>query len=171
MRPPDAGPGTLDRAAIGPLTGGLLLVAFSGSAALGLAGRRRLGRRDRRTRPHRRGPAPLAGPAHLGPPDARHAVPAGDRRNLLDDRRPGCRRQQPARRRHDGSRRLAPLRQTVAFVAGALAAFSGVYYAMLIYAPRQVAEPEGGPVTWLVRYGIFLASVIVGVAWLRPFGI
>jgi len=42
---------------------------------------------------------------------------------------------------------------------------------MLIYAPRQVAEPEGGPVTWLVRYGIFLTSVIIGVAWLRPFGV
>jgi hypothetical protein len=68
----------------------------------------------------------------------------------------------------DGS---APSLQTVALVAGALAAFSAVYYAMLVYAPRQVAEPEGGPVTWLVRYGIFLASVVVGVAWLRPFGV
>ena len=59
----------------------------------------------------------------------------------------------------------------VAFEVGVLAAFSAVYYAMLIYAPRQVAEPEGGPLTWLIRYSVFLASVVVGLAWLRPLGL
>lgn len=61
--------------------------------------------------------------------------------------------------------------QAIAFELGVVVAFSGIYYAMLIYAPRQVAEPEGGPLTWLVRYGLFLASVTVGAAWLRPLGV
>ena len=60
--------------------------------------------------------------------------------------------------------------QTIGFVLGILVAFSGVYYLMLIYAPRQIAEPEGGLRTWLLRYAVFLVSVVVGVSWLRPFG-
>ncbi len=50
------------------------------------------------------------------------------------------------------------------------AAFSGVYYAMLIYAPRQAADPEGGPVAWIVRYVAFGISVIFGIGWLRILG-
>jgi hypothetical protein len=50
------------------------------------------------------------------------------------------------------------------------AAFSGVYYAMLIYAPRQAADREGGPVTWIVRYVAFGIGVIFGLGWLRIFG-
>jgi hypothetical protein len=59
----------------------------------------------------------------------------------------------------------------VLLLVGFLAAFSSVYYAMLIFAPRQVAEPEGKPVTWLLRFGVFLASVALGLVWLRPFGV
>ncbi len=51
-----------------------------------------------------------------------------------------------------------------------LVAFSAVYYAMLVFAPRQVAAPEGGPIAWLVRYGVFLAGVVFGVGWLSAFG-
>lgn len=47
-----------------------------------------------------------------------------------------------------------------------LVAFSAVYYAMLIYAPRQVAEREGGSVEWLVRYLAFAASIALGIGWL-----
>ena len=51
-----------------------------------------------------------------------------------------------------------------------LLAFSAVYYAMLVYAPRQVAERDGGVVTWLVRYALFVAGVVAGLAWPRLFG-
>ncbi len=51
-----------------------------------------------------------------------------------------------------------------------LVAFSGVYYAMLVYAPRQVADPEGGALAWTVRYAMFLAGVVLGVGWLGTLG-
>ena len=51
-----------------------------------------------------------------------------------------------------------------------LLAFSGVYYAMLVYAPRQVADPEGGVLAWAIRYAMFLAGVVLGVGWLRTLG-
>jgi hypothetical protein len=42
--------------------------------------------------------------------------------------------------------------------------FGAIFYAMLIYAPRQVAEPEGGLREWLVRYAVFLVCLLVGLA-------
>ena len=63
----------------------------------------------------------------------------------------------------------ADLRE-VAPLAAFLLAFSAVYYAMLVFAPRQVAEREGSPLSWLIRFGLFGASLIFGLAWLRPFG-
>jgi hypothetical protein len=47
-----------------------------------------------------------------------------------------------------------------------LVAFSAIYYAMLIYAPRQIAEREGGLVEWLLRYLAFAASIAFGIGWL-----
>jgi hypothetical protein len=52
---------------------------------------------------------------------------------------------------------------------GFLVAFSAVYYAMLVYAPHQVAEREGGVVTWLLRYALFVAGVTFGLVWPRVF--
>jgi hypothetical protein len=52
-----------------------------------------------------------------------------------------------------------------------LLAFSAVFYTMLIYAPRQVAEREGGLVTWALRYALFVAGVVAGLAWPRLFGL
>ncbi len=60
--------------------------------------------------------------------------------------------------------------QTAIAAGGFLLAFSAVYYAMLIYAPRQVAEREGGLVTWILRYALFVAGVVFGLAWPRLFG-
>jgi hypothetical protein len=51
-------------------------------------------------------------------------------------------------------------------ITGFLLAFSAVYYAMLVFAPRQVAEREGGPIAWLVRYALFVASIALGAGWL-----
>jgi len=45
-------------------------------------------------------------------------------------------------------------------------AFSAIYYAMLIYAPRQIAEREGGVVEWLLRYATFAVSIALGIGWL-----
>jgi len=42
--------------------------------------------------------------------------------------------------------------------------FAAVYYLMLVYAPRQLAVADGGPVTWLVRFAVFLVVEIVAVS-------
>jgi hypothetical protein len=60
---------------------------------------------------------------------------------------------------------------TALAAGGFLIAFSGVFYVMLIFAPRQVADREGGIVSWLVRYALFAAGVIAGLAWPRLLGI
>jgi hypothetical protein len=52
-----------------------------------------------------------------------------------------------------------------------LLAFTAVYYAMLVYAPRQVADTEGSPLAWLVRYALFVASVLFGIGWVSAFGL
>ena len=57
-------------------------------------------------------------------------------------------------------------RNTALLALGFLALFSAVYYAMLIYGPRQVAEPEGGRLEWGLRYVVFLASIVLGIGWL-----
>jgi len=49
---------------------------------------------------------------------------------------------------------------------GFLVAFSVVFYAMLVYAPRQAAEPEGAPAVWVLRYLAFAASAALGIGWL-----
>jgi hypothetical protein len=64
----------------------------------------------------------------------------------------------------------APAPATALAAGGFLIAFSGVYYVMLIFAPRQVAEREGGLVTWLFRYLLFAAGVVAGLEWPRLFG-
>ena len=153
------------------MTGGLLLVALSGSAALGLAGAAGWA-------------VVIAGLVIVVAVRLRWpALPTSVRRMLVtpfllatggifwtivDQVAGGSSLLGLATVGTGGS--ITPI-GTLAFVAAALAAFSAVYYAMLIYAPRQVAEHEGGPLTWLVRYGIFLVSILVGVAWLRPFGV
>jgi hypothetical protein len=61
--------------------------------------------------------------------------------------------------------------QTAVEAIAFLLAFSAVYYAMLVYAPRQVAEREGGLVTWAMRYVLFVAGVVFGLAWPRLFNV
>jgi hypothetical protein len=67
-------------------------------------------------------------------------------------------------------RELADILATDTTGFGAFAIFlavSGVlvFYVMLVYAPRQVAEREGGVVAWLVRVALFLASLTLGATW------
>jgi hypothetical protein len=64
---------------------------------------------------------------------------------------------------------LAPA-PAVAPVLGVLVLIAAVYYAMLVYAPRQIAEREGGPLAWLARYVLFVAGVVLGFGWLSVLG-
>jgi hypothetical protein len=57
-----------------------------------------------------------------------------------------------------------------AFVGGALVAMAGVYYAMLVFAPRQFVEREGSPFTWLIRFAVFVACIALGLSWLAVLG-
>lgn len=47
-------------------------------------------------------------------------------------------------------------------LVGGLAAF----YAMLIVAPRQLADPEDRGPRWLVRFALFLVASLTGIGWL-----
>jgi len=157
---------------IGPLTGGALLVAFTGFSALGapdpwttpiaiaaLAGVGAL----------RLALGPLSAPARralvtpfilvsgslfwsvidavVGPAGT-STISAQELRDAIANGTPGA-----------------------GMFALVLVAFTGVYYAMLVYAPRQVAEKEGSPPAWLIRYALFLASVLFGLGWINAFGL
>ena len=37
-----------------------------------------------------------------------------------------------------------------------------IFYVMLVFAPRQVADKEGTPGTWTVRFLLFLVSLALG---------
>ena len=65
---------------------------------------------------------------------------------------------------------LPGLSSGAAIVVGILTLGAAVYYAMLIYAPRQIAEREGGPIVWLARFGLFVVSVGFGFGWLSLLG-
>jgi hypothetical protein len=167
---PDTGtsrPGVLDSAAVGPLVGGLMLVGGTGFAELGLD------------------------PAALFVPTFAAVVVLA----LAQSRLPAV--STPVRRAlvtpyllsaggifwgivhavtagldiagQFGSS-MAGVAAGVAAVAGVFIVGAAVYYAMLIYAPRQIAEREGGPIQWLVRFALFVASVVVGVGWLSLLG-
>ncbi len=49
-----------------------------------------------------------------------------------------------------------------ALVLGFAIAGVAVFYAMLVFAPRQVADREGSPRTWLVRFAVFAISLALG---------
>ena len=65
---------------------------------------------------------------------------------------------------------LIAILPAAAFPIAIVTAGAAVYYAMLIYAPRQIAEREGGAVVWLGRFALFLISVAFGVGWLSLLG-
>ena len=47
---------------------------------------------------------------------------------------------------------------------------SAPFYAVLVFAPRMLADREGTVVAWLARYAVFLVGSIVGVEWLATLG-
>ncbi|HTS14763.1 MAG TPA: hypothetical protein VMH24_03790 [Candidatus Sulfotelmatobacter sp.] len=56
--------------------------------------------------------------------------------------------------------------QALPWAIGVMAVFAGVYYVMLVYAPRQLAVADGGTIAWLVRFLVFLAVEIAAASWL-----
>jgi hypothetical protein len=168
-RPPEASaktePSLLNRGAVGPLVGGILLVTISGFTALDTPSRFVL--------------LVLVGAAIVAvvvrfaapplPTIARRAlvspfviVTAGIYWNLIAQLTGG----------HGFT--ITPSQaiadpHTAELILGILVAFSAVYYAMLIYAPRQIAEREGGLVEWAIRYVLFAVSIFLGIGWLGLF--
>jgi hypothetical protein len=41
---------------------------------------------------------------------------------------------------------------------------------MLVYAPRQVADREGGPIASVLRYVAFVVGLALGLGWLWMLG-
>ena len=159
-------PSILNRGAVGPLGGGLLLVAISGFTALSAS-------------------QPVVLLVLLGgavtvilvrvrvpplPPVARRAlvspfvmVTGGIFWSLIEAVVGGRGGSGPF-----SLDTIALLRTTPALLF--LVAFSAVYYAMLVYAPRQIADREGSRVAWGFRYLAFMLSVVLGLGWLRVIG-
>jgi hypothetical protein len=156
----------LDSAAVGPFTGGLLLVAISGGIALDLPSWGPIGF------------CLLAAGVMIAMRVAVPPLPTVARRLLVTpfvmaaagifwsviDAVLG-----PMSGGGGGGSwgSLASLSPVVLPVVGFLVAFSAVYYAMLVYAPRQVAEREGGLLAWVLRYLMFLGGVALGAGWPR----
>jgi hypothetical protein len=154
----------LTEATAGPLIGGIALVGASGLAGLGLP------------------PEPALGLVFIGAlvlsPFEGHlpAIPAAVRRNLvapfllaaggifwsLVDSVAGETR---VGDQVGGAPEILALTLVILVVA------SAIFYAMLIYAPRQIVEREGSPVQWMGRYAFFVACVAFGVSWLAVVGL
>lgn len=168
-RPPEASgktePSLLNRGAVGPLVGGILLVTISGFTALDtpsgfvvpvLVGAAIVAAVVRFAAP----PLPTIARRALVSPFV--IVTAGIYWNLIAQLTGG----------HGFT--ITPSQaitdpHTAELILGVLVAFSAVYYAMLIYAPRQIAEREGGLVEWALRYVLFVVSVFLGIGWLGLF--
>ncbi len=149
-------------AVIGPFTGGLLLVAFSTVAALGLA------------EPGTAAVAVVVAAVAVAVRLRYPVLPVPLRRALVTPYVlvTGTLFWGVIGAVMDGGSTVAALRDALPGdpsalpAAGFLLAFSAVYYAMLVFAPRQVAEREGGPPAWIGRYLLFVGSVAFGTGWL-----
>ncbi len=51
----------------------------------------------------------------------------------------------------------------VATVAAIFVLAAAVFYAMLVYAPRELAEPGTPGRAWVVRFALFVASTVIGL--------
>jgi hypothetical protein len=59
----------------------------------------------------------------------------------------------------------------VGLTVGLFVLFAAPFYAMLVFAPRMLAEPEGSPLAWLLRFVIFSAGSLLGIGWLAASGL
>jgi hypothetical protein len=53
--------------------------------------------------------------------------------------------------------------QLVALVVGVSLAVSWIFYSMLVFAPRELADPGAPTAWWAVRFGVFWVSVVAGL--------
>ena len=58
----------------------------------------------------------------------------------------------------------------VAFVIVMVIGGLGAFYAMLVVAPRQLADPEDAGFRWVVRFALFLVAALTGIGWLNLVG-
>jgi hypothetical protein len=58
----------------------------------------------------------------------------------------------------------------VAFVIVMLLGGLGAFYAMLVVAPRQLADPEDAGFRWVLRFALFLVAGLTGIGWLNLIG-
>ena len=58
----------------------------------------------------------------------------------------------------------------VAFVIVMVVGGLGAFYAMLVVAPRQLADPEDAGFRWVVRFALFLVAALTGIGWLGLVG-
>ena len=58
----------------------------------------------------------------------------------------------------------------VAFVLMMVVGGLAVFYAMLVVAPRQLADPEDAGFRWVLRFALFLSASLVGIGWLTVLG-
>lgn len=69
-----------------------------------------------------------------------------------------------------GSTTLVDRLSALGITVGLVALFSSVFYAMLVFAPRQLEDPRHGIAGWAARYALFVAGVVVGATWLQALG-
>ncbi|HET9457973.1 MAG TPA: hypothetical protein VFO78_11560 [Candidatus Limnocylindrales bacterium] len=55
-------------------------------------------------------------------------------------------------------------------VVGLFVLIAAPFYAMLVFAPRRLAEPEGSPLAWLLRFALFTFGSLLGISWLAASG-
>jgi len=58
----------------------------------------------------------------------------------------------------------------VAFIIVMIMGGLGAFYAMLVVAPRQLADPEDAGFRWIIRFGLFLVAGLTGIGWLNLMG-
>jgi hypothetical protein len=162
-RPEEDDHPVLSQATAGPVIGAVALVAASGLANLGL-------------------PPELAFPPALivlvvVSPLYGHlpAVPTATRRRLaapflLASSGIFWSLVDPVRRRTGVADLASMAPEVLALALGVFVLASAIYYAMLVYGPRQIVEREGTPLAWLSRYGLFVASTVLGIGWLSVLG-
>jgi hypothetical protein len=60
-----------------------------------------------------------------------------------------------------------PEASLVAFIIVMILGGLGAFYAMLVVAPRQLADPEDAGFRWFVRFALFLVAALTGIGWLN----
>lgn len=58
----------------------------------------------------------------------------------------------------------------VAFIVVMVIGGLGAFYAMLVVAPRQLADPEEAGFRWVIRFALFLVAALTGIGWLNLIG-